>query len=109
MSQIYDPPPSYGGPESPSPYAPPNSTMAIVSLVSGILGWSLLPLLGSIVAIVTGHMAKKEIKNSTGQLGGDGLATAGLVLGYSAVVLGICICVAGILFFSVVSTSQFNW
>ena len=60
------------------------STMAIVSLISGILGWTLLPFLGSIVAVITGHKAKKEIRNSMGQLGGDGMATIGLVLGTSA-------------------------
>ena len=40
-----------------------NSTLAIVSLVSGILGWSLVPFLGAIVAVITGHMAKKEIRD----------------------------------------------
>jgi len=70
------------------------STLAIVSLVSGILGWTLVPLLGSIVAVVTGHMAKSEIRRSGGQLTGDGLATAGLILGYLAIVLaviGLCL------------------
>ncbi len=37
-----------------------NSTLAIISLVAGILGWTLLPFLGSLVAIVTGHLARKE-------------------------------------------------
>ena len=35
------------------------STLAIISLVAGILGWSLLPLLGSLGAIITGHMARR--------------------------------------------------
>ena len=58
------------------------STLAIVSLVSGILGWSLLPFLGSLVAVITGHMARSEIRRSNGNLDGDGLAVAGLVLGW---------------------------
>ena len=74
----------------------PNSTMAIVSLVSGILGWSFIPLLGSLIAIITGHMAKKEIRESAGALGGDGLATAGLILGYIAIGLTICGCLIAI-------------
>lgn len=93
---------NYPGYEQSSPgYAPPppNSTMAIVSLVAGILGWTFVPLIGSIVAVITGHMAKKEIKESGGRIGGDGLATAGLILGYIALglsILGVCV---GIFFF----------
>jgi hypothetical protein len=60
----------------------------VVSLVSGILGWSLLPLIGSIVAIVTGHMARSEIRRAPERLEGDGLALAGLILGYSMLVIG---------------------
>ena len=56
------------------------SPMAIISLVAGILGWTLLPLLGSIVAVVTGHMARGEIRRAPERLEGDGLATAGLIL-----------------------------
>jgi hypothetical protein len=64
------------------------SSLAVVSLVSGILGWSLLPLIGSIVAIVTGHMARSEIRRAPERLEGDGLALAGLILGYSMLVIG---------------------
>jgi len=82
--------------ETPLPPSPPvqNSTMAIVSLVAGILGWTLLPFLGSIAAIITGHMAKSEIKKSEGALGGGGLATVGLVLGYVSLGLFLCACIA---------------
>jgi hypothetical protein len=61
---------------------PPTNTMAIVSLVSGILSWFIFPLIGAIVAIITGHMARKEIRNNFGVQTGDGLAIAGLILGY---------------------------
>ena len=60
------------------------SSLAIASLVSGILGWTLLPFLGALVAIITGHMARREIRAANGQLDGDGLAVAGLVLGWVA-------------------------
>ena len=42
------------------------NNLAIVSLVSGLLGWTLLPWIGSIVAIVTGHMARAEIRRRSG-------------------------------------------
>jgi len=67
----------------------PNSTMSIVSLIAGIAGFTLFPVVGSIVAVITGHMAKKEIRESNGAISGDGMATVGLVLGYGGVGLGL--------------------
>jgi len=78
-----------------APYAPQtNSTMAIISLVAGILGLTLFPIIGSIIAVITGPMAKKEILASGGALTGEGLATAGLVMGWIGIgltVLGLCV------------------
>jgi hypothetical protein len=65
--------------------------MAIISLVGGITGWTILPFLGSIAAIVFGHIAKNEIKKGGGMLTGNGMATAGLILGYLSIALGICL------------------
>ncbi len=81
-----------------SPAIKPNSTLAIASLVLGILGWLALPGIGGLIAVVTGHMAKSEIRQSNGQLAGDGMATAGLILGYTSIVLGICACTIIFLF-----------
>ena len=66
--------------------------MAIVSLIMGILGWTLLPTIGSIIAVITGHIAKGEIKNSGGTLEGNGMATTGLILGYLALAISACAC-----------------
>jgi hypothetical protein len=74
------------------------STLAIISLIGGITGWTLLPFLGAIVAVITGHMAHSEIKKGGGMITGKGMATAGLILGYLALASGICaICVLIIL------------
>lgn len=75
------------------------SSMAIVSLVSGILGWTLLPLLGSIVAIITGHLARAEIRRAPDRFEGDGLAVAGLVMGYLVILLSVLAVLAFLLFF----------
>lgn len=56
--------------------------MAIASLVCGIL--NVFPL--SVVAIVLGHVSLSRIKKSAGQIRGQGLAIAGLVLGYLGIV-----------------------
>src|SRR5512147_969869 len=87
--------PNYPPPPTPQPLqAAPTSTLAIISLVAGILGWTLVPTLGAIVAVITGHMAKNEIRSSGGRLSGDGMATVGLILGYVhlvVAVLAICL------------------
>lgn len=59
--------------------APKTNALAVISLVFGIL-W--LFWIGSLVAVITGHMARKEIERSGGAQSGDGLAIAGLVLGW---------------------------
>ena len=68
---------------------PKTNTLALVSLISGVLGWFMAPVIASIVAVVTGHMARKQIRQSGGREDGDGLAIGGLVLGYTSLVLGI--------------------
>jgi len=74
--------------------APRTSTLAIVSLIFGVLGWTFLFVIGHIVAVITGHLARREIRDSNGALQGDGLALAGMVLGYIgllAVVMAVAI------------------
>ena len=65
------------------------NVLAVVSLIGGLAGWSVLPLIGSLVAIVTGHLARGEIRRQPERYDGDGLAIAGLVLGYLALGLAI--------------------
>ena len=84
------------------------STLAVVSLVFGILGWILLPWIGSLVAIVTGHMARGEIRRSPGGLDGDGMAVAGLVLGYAMFALTIVGIAFLLLFFGGLAWLGFN-
>lgn len=84
-------PPTDGGTPAPT------SALSLTSLIMGIISWILLPVVGGIIAIITGHLAKKEIRQSDGLLGGDNLATAGLVLGYANLLLGLCACLVLIL------------
>ena len=56
----------------------------------------LCPVIGAIVAIITGNKAKREIQESGGAIGGETLAKIGVILGYVNVglfVLGVCISV----------------
>ncbi|NLN70424.1 MAG: DUF4190 domain-containing protein [Chloroflexi bacterium] len=71
-----------------------NSTLAVISLISGIASYFIVPLLGAIAAIITGNMAKKEIRQSIGRLTGEGMAKAGIILGWVNIglsVIGLCL------------------
>ena len=89
----YDPGP-YGAPGyGPSPYAygaqPTNNGKAIGSLVCGIVAVvGLTFCLGALVGIpevILGPQAKREIAASGGTQTGDGMATAGIVLGWISI------------------------
>jgi type IV pilus assembly protein PilA len=75
--------PSPGSPPRAQPlppgFQPPTSGKAVGSLICGIF-FFFLP--ASIAAVVLGHLSLSEIRKGAGRLKGQGLATAGLVLGY---------------------------
>ena len=75
------------------------STLAIISLVAGILGWTFAPWIGSLVAIITGHMARSEIRRDPDTVEGDGLAIAGIILGWAMIIITLLSIFAVILFF----------
>ena len=87
---------------------PQDSSLALASLIAGILGWTIFPLLGSIVAIITGYLGKKEIKESRGALTGDGMATAGLILGYIQVGFVVLVLIAIIVLLLVLPKSTWG-
>lgn len=70
----------------------PTSGMAIASLVLGISGLTIVPFIASVAAIIIGTMARNEIRQRPDEIGGDGLALAGIIMGWIAVgvtVLGL--------------------
>lgn len=73
---------------------------AVASLVCGILGIVVCPIILSIVAIVLSRQSSKAIKDSGGMLEGEGLATWGLVTGIIGLVLGIAQIILVIALFS---------
>jgi hypothetical protein len=72
-----------------APVVVETSGWAIFSLIAGLLGWMGVVGVGGLAAIIAGHIAKGQIRNSHGRMGGNGLATAGLVLGYLNVGLAV--------------------
>ncbi len=66
-----------------------SSGKATASLVCGIIGLIVFPVIFSVLAINLGLAAKREISRSGGQLSGEGKATAGIVLGIVGLVFGV--------------------
>ncbi|MEO7198651.1 MAG: DUF4190 domain-containing protein [Dokdonella sp.] len=82
------------------------SSTAIASLVSGILAWIMLPVVGAIVAVICGHVARAEIRRMPpGSIEGDGMAVAGLVLGW----LQLGLALLGVLLLLTVLGAAFNF
>lgn len=103
------PPPPYGSPPdagTPNPFAqypayPPSgyqtastNGLAIASFILGLVGWMACGV-GSVVAVILGFVARSQIRNSHGRQGGDGLALAGIILGFLAIALVVLFFVIG--------------
>ena len=111
--QPYQQPYAYPGQQAYPGYvypAPRTNTLAVVSLIASIAGVTLLPILASIVGVVTGHMARRQIRE-TGE-GGDGMAVAGVVVGWIGVgiaAIGVLLAVlmfAGVAIFGIAAGGQ---
>ncbi len=74
---------------------------AIASLILGIAGLFVFPLIPSILAVVLGRKAREEMAADS-SVGGDGFASAGVVLGWIGIALsaiGILIAILVLVFF----------
>ncbi|MDI1241865.1 MAG: DUF4190 domain-containing protein [bacterium] len=82
-----------------------NQTLAIVSLVSGILGLTLCCglLIPSVVAVITGFMARSKASNDPANYGGSGLALGGLIAGAIGVVGNLIVLAYVVLNFAVLA------
>ncbi len=90
-----------------TPEVPPRTSgLAIASLVCGIGAYIIPILIPAIIAVITGHMAKKEIRAGGGTVTGNGMATAGLILGYLNIALFILVIIG--FTFLMVNSSTIN-
>ena len=74
---------------SPQGYAQQTSSLAVISLIAGIASFFIVPVIGAIAAVITGNMAKKEIRQSGGRYGGMGMAKWGVILGWINIAFGL--------------------
>ena len=62
-------------------------SLAVVSLIFGILTFVLLGPIGAIVAVICGHVALSTLRAQPDRYAGKGMAVAGLTLGYTGLLL----------------------
>ena len=76
------------GPPTPAQHS--NSTLAVASLVCGIISivFCCMAVVAGPAAIVLGVMARREIERSNGKLAGDGMALAGIITGSIGTLFG---------------------
>lgn len=97
MAQQYPPQYPQYPPQYPPGYPPPSpqtSGTAIVSLLASISAFFLFPIIGSIVGIIAGNSAKNDIRNRPYQVSGEGLAQAGIVIGWIGLGIDLLACCA---------------
>ncbi|MBF6589860.1 MAG: DUF4190 domain-containing protein [Ktedonobacterales bacterium] len=80
------------------PMAPATSGWAIASLASAIFGIWPAPFVGSVLGIIFGHVALRDIRRSNGQREGRRAALAGLIIGYASLVVLALVIVAIVVF-----------
>jgi hypothetical protein len=79
--------------------AGPNQTLAIISLVVGILSFCCSYIfIPGIIAIVLGFMARGKATNDPANYGGAGLALAGIICGGISLVLGVAVIILNVVF-----------
>jgi Domain of unknown function (DUF4190) len=83
--RISAPPPPPPLPQLVARTAPAAIWSLILAVLSFTCGW----LFTAIPAVICGHIARSKIRKSGGALGGKGIAAAGLISGYIALVLGM--------------------
>ncbi|MEN2741087.1 DUF4190 domain-containing protein [Microbacterium sp. X-17] len=93
------PPPVY----TPYPTGPRTNPLAIVSLISSLVGLFIIPIIASIVGVITGHISLSQIKK-TGE-NGHGMALAGVIIGWVSLGLWVIGIIVLIWFFAALASS----
>ncbi|KTS91080.1 hypothetical protein NS183_05950, partial [Microbacterium testaceum] len=82
------------------------NVLAIISLVASIAGFVMLPFVGPLVGVITGHIGLAQIKRSGEK--GRGLALTGVILGWVNIAL-IAIFIVFIIIVAVSTSSSYRY
>lgn len=81
----------------PYPKDDQTNVLAIVSLISSLLSWVMLPVLGAVVGVVCGHIARSQLRYRPNEPSSI-MALLGLIIGYVQLVLLVLVLVAIVFF-----------
>jgi hypothetical protein len=84
--------------------APKTNGLAIASLVVSLVVCGI----GSIAGVIMGHIARRQIRESGGTQTGDGLALAGIIIGYIGLALAVLYVIFIIIAVANSDTDDFN-
>ena len=94
--------------QSPPPAAGQNKTLAIVSLVCGILGVTICcgGFLPSLVGLILGFMARSKANGDPAHYGGSGLALGGIITGAIGLIGGLVVWIVYVFYFAAVMSQM---
>ena len=84
----------------------PTDGLAVAALIAGIAGFFFCPIVGGVLAIIFGYMARRNISESGGRLGGDSFATAGIILGFIQLGITLVVILIWIIILAAASTNN---
>jgi len=94
-------PPGYAQPPAlahgaiyPYPNQPSTNGMAVAALVCSLAG--LLCGIGAILGIVFGFVARSQIRQSGGTQKGDGMALAGIIIGFAVIAIAVIVIIIAV-------------
>ena len=65
-----------------APVAAPTNSNATIAIVCAIVAWVICPFIPAVAAVIIGRKAQREIAESGGTQGGEGLAKAAVIIGW---------------------------
>ena len=82
--------------------APQLSGWALTSMICGIISMVVIQPITAILALIFGYMALREVKRSSGQVDGHGMAVAGIVMGYIGIGFTVLLIALYVVYFVVI-------
>lgn len=87
-----------------APRTAKTSPLAVISFVLSLLGFTFLPWFGCILAVITGKVALGEIRNHPERYEGEGLAKAGVTIGWIGTIGILVLAVLAVIFLAPIHT-----
>jgi hypothetical protein len=82
--------------------------MALASMILGICSVVMAGIITAIPAVICGHIARSQLRNSKTPQSGEGMALAGLIIGYVVILLTLVVLTIFFFFFRYILEGLFS-